>query len=580
VGYAGPKPSGPPFAPSDAPLARRAVRARGAIGVLLSTASFRTTSPRPAPAEGAGGDRATRAARLALLAVGALTIAAFGLRLVGIDQGLFGDELFLYAIATRPGLRTMLNAVHDSESTPPFHFFLAWMAAKIGDPTITVRLPSLVLGSAAVPVTYALGLRALSRPAALIGAALLALSPFAIFYSDEARAYATLTFLAAFSTLALLMALQTRRRAWWALYALSGCLILYTHYTGAFVVFAQAAWAAFTHRDRLRELAVATGAIVLAYLPWLPSFRFQSHDTSANRIASFKTLTPADTVRELTISLSGHPNEPLRAQPGRAAVALLGAGVAVALVGALVEVVRARRRGVQARAPRPAAGPGSRSTLALIAILALATPVGLLLYSISKDVYIPRNLTASLPALCLLIGAGLAALRPWLRSAATAAVLAGLLIGTVKMLEPRHERPPYRAAAHYVDVHAGPHDAVVEYPLFAAYAGAPDPLQTGSFVDVAPMLGRHLAVELHRPHDLIQVQDHERGPWQQAASRGGRLLVVLPWDARHRATAPLPPTLDRGFRLVHREVWQGLVPVAVLVYAPTGALRSAPRTAR
>jgi hypothetical protein len=496
----------------------------------------------------------------------------FALRVVSIDEGLFGDELFLYAIASRPRIGTVLTAVHDSESTPPLHFLLAWAAAKVGDPTVSVRLPSLLLGTAAIPLTYLVGLRALGRRAALLGAAFLALSPFAVFYAVEARAYAMLLFLSALSTLSLLLALQTRQRGWWLVYGLGSCLILYTHYTGAFLVVAQAAWAFWTRRERLRELVLVHTAIAIAYLPWLPAFLVQRQDSSANRIASFKSFTPEGSVRELTISLSGHPFEPLRDVPGRLAVALLVVGVALAIAGAVV--VRLRRRSPPPIGP--GAGPQRPATLVLVALVAISTPAGVALYSlVGENVYIPRNLSASLPAICLLLGAGLATLRKPLAAAGAAAVLVALAIGTATTLESGYGRPPYRHAAELVDARARSGDAVVEYPLFANYAEAGTFSFERSRSHVSTLLGHHLDVHFERPHFFLQARGYERSVWDRAARRR-RLFVVLPWDAAHKARPPLPPRLRRRYHLVRREVWDGLVPAAAFEYARTRPAADAP----
>ena len=64
---------------------------------------------------------------------------------------------------------------------------------------------------------YVLGARTARRLRALIGAAVIALSPFIIDYSVEARAYAVITSLVTLSTLALLAAVETGRTRWWVL---------------------------------------------------------------------------------------------------------------------------------------------------------------------------------------------------------------------------------------------------------------------------------------------------------------------------------------------------------------------------
>src|SRR5207253_1172569 len=100
------------------------------------------------------------------------------------------------------------------------------------------------------------------RRTGLAGAAIVALNPFLIFYSTEARAYALMLLLGLLSTLALLRALDASpSRWWWAMYAFFSCAALYTHYTVVFVLFAQLAWAAWTHPGARRWLLGANVAV-------------------------------------------------------------------------------------------------------------------------------------------------------------------------------------------------------------------------------------------------------------------------------------------------------------------------------
>lgn len=141
--------------------------------------------------------------------VAAITLLALAVRLAGLDESLFGDELFTHEIATRPAFGDMLGAVAgDLEISPPLYFVFAWLGAKIGDPQVWLRVPALVAGVATVPALYVLGVRTVGRPAALVGAAALALSPVAIFYSAEARAYSLTALFVVLSAIALLAALE------------------------------------------------------------------------------------------------------------------------------------------------------------------------------------------------------------------------------------------------------------------------------------------------------------------------------------------------------------------------------------
>jgi uncharacterized membrane protein len=221
------------------------------------------------------------------LVVGGLTAIAFVLRLLLVRDSLLGDELIMFDIVHDRGLGTVLQIVHDTEKTPPLGFVLAWASAQIGDPTLWIRLPSLLAGTALVPLTYLLGRETVGRTAGIVAAAIVAVQPYGMFYGTEARAYALVALLACLSTFSLLRALATNRRGWWLAYGLAVVATAYTHYIAIFVLAAQTVWAFWVHRERLRELLIVHGLILLAYLPWLPSYLVQQRHSAdeAHRIA-------------------------------------------------------------------------------------------------------------------------------------------------------------------------------------------------------------------------------------------------------------------------------------------------------
>ena len=173
------------------------------------------------------------------LIVAGLTLLALALRLVLVRDSLLGDELIMFGIVHDRPLGDTLHVIRETEKTPPLHFLLAWAAARLGDPTLTIRLPSLLAGVALVPAVFLLGRETVSRRAGLIAAAIAALQPFAIFYATEARAYALIAFFVVASTLCLLRALDTGRVSWWAAYAVAVLAAAYTHYIAAFALAAQ-----------------------------------------------------------------------------------------------------------------------------------------------------------------------------------------------------------------------------------------------------------------------------------------------------------------------------------------------------
>jgi hypothetical protein len=479
--------------------------------------------------------------RRALFAVAALTVLAFVLRALVVGQPAVYDELYLYRIVHDHGLGHVITVVHDTESTPPLYFLLAWVSDQIlSDGFLAIKLPSLLLGTATVPLIYLLGVRTVGRTAALLGAALFALAPFDIFYATEGRAYATIAFLSVASTLALLRMLEDGRRRWVLAFCAATLALLYTHYTAVFVLGTQLVWALLTHRDKARRLLVAHAVVALAYIPWIPSFVFQSHDSAADRVEALYKLTPASYVRGLGQAWFGHPFVPLRHIPGRFGAGLIGVGLVGSAVAAVADRVGAR------------SGLRQRRETVLVFLLALATPVCALLYSLGpSSVFLPRYMSASIPAALLATGAVVAAARRRrVVAVAAAIVLSGFAIGAIRAVGPDARRPDFRAAAHELDRVARPRDPVVELTIFK---GPP---------------AEELGFSFRRPHDYF-TSSRPIEPAFARGRRGGRLFIVIIKEAE--AYLQLFGLRQRGFDLIARHSYPGFQHVEVLTYAPRGS---------
>ena len=480
--------------------------------------------------------RVVRSSRSAVV-VAAMTVVALVLRLPGLRQSYFGDELFTYEVATRSSLHAVLAGVHsDLEITPPLFFVVAWVFQKVGDPFLWMRLPSLLAGVATVPLVYLLGLRTVGRRAAVVGAGLFTLSPMAIFYATEARAYALMTMLLVLSTLALLRAMETNQWHAWAVFGLLEAGALYTHYTAIFVLGTQAAWGLCTRRALLRQMALAHLGAALLYLPWSSGLQEDRSAPAQKVMAAFTPFTLRSTVEHLERFVAGGPFAPLGDLPGRLGLALLASAAAVAVVG--VAWRRAR------------AGPVHiDSRVALVGLLALAAPVGEALYStVGDDLLSPRNLMSSLPALALAFAALVTALPRMAMAITLALVTASLGLGAVKSFEPSNQRPAYGDVADFVNAEARPGDVVLE---LGGFPGPP---------------GRALEVHLDpnvKAFKVSQVDDALRA----AAVSGGRIFYVRPEVPN--PTSPGPAVLG-SYRATQRRTWTGLVPLTVVVFTPMG----------
>ena len=432
------------------------------------------------------------------LIVGALTLLAVVLRWSPLQVSLHDDELFLYAIVKDHSLGDVLSIVHDTEKTPPLGFVLSWLFARGDDLTIPLRIPSFVAGIASVPLVYLLGRRTVGRAAATVAAAWFALSPFQIYYATGARSYAQVAAFVILATLALLLALEQRRLRWWALYVVAAVAAVYSHYIAALVLVPQAAWALWTHRETARDQLLANAAVVVAFLPWLPSFIVQARhsDTEAAFIATVAPLN-LDTIGTIsTRSLFGQPGLTMKELPGYFPEAL----ILTALAGALV--VTGYRWIATGRAPSP---PRAGGLLVLLAIFPL---VGLILYSARPDTsfLLPRNLSVAVPYALLVIGWLLTRPPPMVATVLSVVALAALGVGTVKTQDPDNQPPDGRDAAHFIDAHAPPNAAYVDSEI----------------VPFDEPNARGIRIYLERPHRVYP---------------GDALPAV--WKAQARARAPV-----------------------------------------
>jgi len=89
------------------------------------------------------------------------------------------------------------------ETNPPLYHLLLWFWVKLtGSSVFALRFLSLILGVLTVPLVYRLARLAFGELVGLLAALLCAISPFQVYYSQEARMYALATF---FTTLSMFL---------------------------------------------------------------------------------------------------------------------------------------------------------------------------------------------------------------------------------------------------------------------------------------------------------------------------------------------------------------------------------------
>jgi mannosyltransferase len=135
-----------------------------------------------------------------------------------------------------------------------------------------IRLLSVIVASGAIPLSYLLGRRLHSRPAGLAAAGLLAANPFHILMSQEARAYAQLSVLTLMSFLLLDRAVERGRWRDWLWHGLVSTLAWYSHFYTALTMLGQGLFV-LTRRSRAAVAGLAiSGLLMLLLLAQLVPF--------------------------------------------------------------------------------------------------------------------------------------------------------------------------------------------------------------------------------------------------------------------------------------------------------------------
>jgi mannosyltransferase len=222
---------------------------------------------------GAEGER--RRAVVLLLAV--ITAGAI-LRLARLgSQSYWLDEAFSVLLVHAPW-RSFAYQLRTAEANMSFYFVLLRLWDRLGDSEAQVRLMSAIFGIATIPVAAAAATRLYGGGAALAAAVVMALDPFDLWASQEARGYALVILLVTCSTWAFVRATdpgedrsaasRSGARIWWILYVATSALAVYTHLYASFVLLAQ--WLSLAVRPRSvpwRALITSGAALAVLLVP-------------------------------------------------------------------------------------------------------------------------------------------------------------------------------------------------------------------------------------------------------------------------------------------------------------------------
>jgi mannosyltransferase len=385
-----------------------------------------------------------------LIALGAgLRFATLGV------QSYHHDEIVTASRVLRVGFGHAMDAVGFSESAPPLYYALAWIWTQItGTGPWGLRSLSALAGVATIPVAFLIGRELRGRRAGLLAAALVAVNPMLIWYSQEARAYALLVFFCALSLLYCVRALRVeeageasarpRDKRIFVIWGVFSALALATHY---FAVFPLAAEVILLLRRRGRAAFAGLWIVALTAAVLAPLVIHQMSYGHAEWIGKF---TLGHRLWETAATFLVGETGDIIGGPERPALAYLPLALVVAAFALLV--LRGDRREKRA------------ATVPLtVAGLTIGVPLLLALTAASKDFVLARNLLPALLPLLLVIAIGLTVERARRLGTALAALLVAysLAFSIYVNFDEELQRPDWQAVAEHLGEPEAPRATVL-----------------------------------------------------------------------------------------------------------------------
>lgn len=422
----------------------------------------------------------TRSKQLVLV----LTLLAFSLRAYRLDvQSLWSDEglsLYRARLSLSENLSNVIvvpPGVSTQDTNPPLYFILlSGLCAAAGESEYALRFLSVMAGVLLVPLLYVSARRLFSERAGVLSAALAALSPFLVWYSQEARMYTLLAALSTASVYLLLRALSLRgasrlqdeqerlrasRRAAWLVWAAVTAAGLYTHFVAFFVLlFECAVVLVVVAWRRRRDALLAAALVILAAVP-ATTYALSRAAVNPSPASGFRTL---DSIVEELLGTFGIGWSNNFFQPLWAVLPALG----LLIVGAF-----------GGRLQRPRHVFGGLFTLAWLLIVLMAFYVATFIQPLYTG---PRHLLLLALPFYLLVGNGLAL--AWRRSRLVGVASLGWMVVSmavwlgVQFFDSTYTKQDIRSVAMLIAKRAAAgdvvivHDAVTSFVFDYYYDGA------------------------------------------------------------------------------------------------------------
>ncbi len=385
----------------------------------------------------------------------------FALRVYQLpDETPWWDEIVCLRHLDAPSLTAFIADVRqDDPPMTPIYFTTAYLWAQaVSDSVVSMRLLSVLFSIASIPLLFAFTRLLFDTRAGLVSAYAFSISLVHIYFAQEVRTYAFITFFALLSAYTLARALREDRGFWWIAHIATNALLTFTHLFSAVLFGVEGLILLCLARSRPRMVSLWFAVhLLLALLlaTWLRTVDM----TTIHRAANWMV---APGVREAAVALNilaggRFSNEnPARHLPGGLSLDWLLAALIYGVIAWFVVESLRRRNASTAFSP-------AVTSLALVAWLVLPLCVLGVASFVWRPCFVYRYVLYSSLALCTLFGAGVSAIpRPWARRTVLAC-FALMACYQLTAIGGGPFRPDWRGAGEHIEARLQPADTVIAF---------------------------------------------------------------------------------------------------------------------
>lgn len=195
------------------------------------------------------------------------------LRLIRIDQSFWLDEAS-QAIMSSHSISSIWFG-REGDFHPPLSYIFSHFFLLISHNDIWLRMLPILFGIGSIYVLYLIGQKLFNKNIALIGAVLLAISPYHVYYSQEFRMYSQTVFFALLSIYFFTNVVKKGSFINVVSFAVVSAALIYTHYFGVFLLISLLLYVFLSERNSMLTVIKAFLLIIFLYLPWVPQLLLQ-----------------------------------------------------------------------------------------------------------------------------------------------------------------------------------------------------------------------------------------------------------------------------------------------------------------